>query len=509
MKKSGKKMRLVLQLYAFSIVCLTCSCRTQTQSLPFPEESPGGFSKEQYNLILRCSKIRNMNEWNQWRKDNHNEDILLGNADLSNTYLENANLDYAHLECAILTNAYLEKIDLNHAHLERAKLSDANLKNGSLMGAYLDETDLSKANLQNAWLHSSRLRGAILKGSNLKKATLEEADLTGADVDNTDFEEANLFNAILKDLKNPNWNDIKKKAFYCDRKQYNMLIECSEKQNLTKWNNWRKNNKGKVIYLKKAKLDEAHLEEADLRGVHLEQAKLNSAKLKGAKLNAAHLEQAELNNAILEKVEFTRTHLEKAKLNNADLKSAKLILTYLTGADCKMAIVDGLTILESCTIDNYPYTDFRGVGLDSARIDHRTKNLLEYQIRRLNWKEWYNSHPWLHYPAHCFWWISDYGGSPSRILAIFCSLVFIFAIIYYLVPDLIEELHKEEHLYTAFIRAIYFSVVTMTTLGLGDVKVNYKSCLGHILVMLQVLFGYIILGTLITCLAILYTTKGP
>lgn len=54
------------------------------------------------------------------------------------------------------------------------------------------------------------------------------------------------------------------------------------------------------------------------------------------------------------------------------------------------------------------------------------------------------------------------------------------------------------------LRAGYFSVVTMTTLGFGDIHAHPMSPVGHLLVMLQVLIGYVLLGALITRLAILF-----
>jgi len=58
-------------------------------------------------------------------------------------------------------------------------------------------------------------------------------------------------------------------------------------------------------------------------------------------------------------------------------------------------------------------------------------------------------------------------------------------------------------------RVIYFSVVTMTTLGFGDMYANPQSYLGHALLVFQVLLGYVLLGALITRLSILFTSGGP
>jgi hypothetical protein len=54
------------------------------------------------------------------------------------------------------------------------------------------------------------------------------------------------------------------------------------------------------------------------------------------------------------------------------------------------------------------------------------------------------------------------------------------------------------------LRAFYFSVVTMTTLGFGDIPANPLSWEGHVLVMIQVFLGYILLAAFVTRMAILF-----
>ena len=61
----------------------------------------------------------------------------------------------------------------------------------------------------------------------------------------------------------------------------------------------------------------------------------------------------------------------------------------------------------------------------------------------------------------------------------------------------------------SFVRVLYFSVVTMTTLGFGDMYAEPGSIFGHILLIFQVLLGYVLLGALITRFAILFSGEGP
>ena len=63
--------------------------------------------------------------------------------------------------------------------------------------------------------------------------------------------------------------------------------------------------------------------------------------------------------------------------------------------------------------------------------------------------------------------------------------------------------------FLSFIRSCYFSVVTMTTLGFGDMYAMPDSKWGHILLIIHVILGYVLLGALVTRFAILFSAGGP
>lgn len=60
-----------------------------------------------------------------------------------------------------------------------------------------------------------------------------------------------------------------------------------------------------------------------------------------------------------------------------------------------------------------------------------------------------------------------------------------------------------------FLRPIYFSIVTMTTLGFGDMYARKGSWIGHFLLTVQVILGYVLLGAMVTRFAVLFTAGGP
>lgn len=339
--------------------------------------------------------------------------------------------------------------------------------------------------------------------------------------------------------------DLLKKDLRCDLKQYEMLKRCDAKKDVTEWNEWRKRNFSAAIflegadltgfclsgidlsdyggiasvpsvYLKKVSLLNAHLEGAKLHKAHLEGAILDFAHLDDAFLLEVHLEDTSLQCAELRNANVCNGHFDRANFVDSHLQGSEFDNAFLIGAKFQKAHISGDTSFCYCKIDRE--TDFREVGLDSVRIDPATKQLLEYNIRRKNWEEWYPKHPWLRWPVRWFWSFSDYGISTWHIICWFFGLAFVFAGIYYLCalvnpPGIINSLIEgKEGLVPAGLlpfRSIYFSIVTMTTLGFGDMHANSQSLLGHLLLTLQVLLGYVLLGALVTRFAVLFTAGGP
>ena len=369
------------------------------------------------------------------------------------------------------------------------------------------------------------------------------------------------------------------------QEQYDMLKRCSDKKDMTEWNEWRKQNPDVEVHLEGANLSDMYLENALLSSgplihavtdqpthmlarvyldaVTLRRTKLRGASLMGASLTRAHISGAELQGVDLQKARIEHgyvfdsnldsaclfeTQLEGAKLHlvqlrggknsmgahlkgaflagcglkdsvfsNAELGGCCMSDVDLRGANFQGATVDTKTRILRCKISRD--TDFRGVDLHSAQIDPATRQLLQGAARQKNWAEWYKKHPRLKWIVTPFWWMSDYGLSTGRIVAAFFALAFTFAIIYYLCgrfapPGIVDNLFidRNEVAVAAWLvplRTLYFSIVTMTTLGFGDMYANAHSIWGHILLSVQVILGYVLLAALVTRFAVLFTAGGP
>ncbi len=326
-----------------------------------------------------------------------------------------------------------------------------------------------------------------------------------------------------------------------NEEQYKILKRCSDKKDITEWNKWQEEHPDEKVLLGGADLYKAHLENADLERAHLENAylvrahleyayleganlenadlliahlenaDLEGANLQGADLSGAHLQGADLPGANLENAHLLEAYLEDAHLTGAHLEGARLIRAAIQGADFSRAIVDGKTLIWDCNINRK--TNFEGVGLGSIRIHPRQRQLLEYNIRRMNWEEWYTKGCWWQRILKrlfiwTFWLISDYGLSTWRIILTFFGLAVVFAVVYWVWPSCVMVNNVVGDI-RGFWHALYFSVVTMTTLGFGDIAANPDSWGGQTLLMLQVILGYVLLGALLTRFAVLFTAGGP
>jgi uncharacterized protein YjbI with pentapeptide repeats len=343
--------------------------------------------------------------------------------------------------------------------------------------------------------------------------------------------------------------ELLEKGLRCDVDQYEMLIQWLESNDRTKWNEWRKNHLGESILLEGADFSGLNLNGIDLsdyRGIaSAPRVSLKSAVLRHATLEGACLNRSDFQDTDLSEVNLVGASMQDACFKGATFQGTRLYGTYLMhglyrrgacfdgselqSGDFRRAIVDSSTSFWGCKLNRE--TDFRDVALESVQLEGSKKQLLEYNIRRKNWEEWYPKQNWLlAWVVRKFWEISDYGISTKRIIRTFISVSMVFAIIYYLFgaieyyyfgisdnPGIVANLFVDENGPIEWclvpIRSIYFSIVTMTTLGFGDMYANAHNYnwgwLGHIILSFQVILGYVLLGALITRFAVLFAAGGP
>ncbi|WP_321494331.1 pentapeptide repeat-containing protein [uncultured Desulfobacter sp.] len=329
-----------------------------------------------------------------------------------------------------------------------------------LEGANFEELDLSKIDLKNAHLNDASFCRCTLKQTMFMNAALRNTKFDGADLSGAKFTAADIQNARFTSVL------------------------------------------AKGVDFTFAKLMYTDFHEADVTG--------------------ANFDRADLLRAV-----FHAADLTKSTLKHANIKAITLTESRLYGTRFNAAIVNGRTLIWDCAVDLT--TDFTGVGISAARVEPQLCSRFETNIRRRWWMRYIESKKrelgsirkvginplaflrWgLKYFTilfiELFWWITDYGSSTGRVLKSLLIVSLAFAVLYTLFPSLTSEHVENLSPVLRFVRSFYFSVVTTTTVGFGDICASRTSILSNVVIILHVMIGYMLLGALIVRLGILFQT---
>jgi len=134
--------------------------------------------------------------WNQWRKNNPDE-----NPDLSGVNLREEDLRGINLSDANLRGVNLIGADLHGANLIRATLFRADIREANLFRTNLLEADCREMKLNRASLVETNLRGADLTGCSIYGISVWNVQLHGAAQSNLIITDANEPVITVDDLK--------------------------------------------------------------------------------------------------------------------------------------------------------------------------------------------------------------------------------------------------------------------------------------------------------------------
>jgi len=290
-----------------------------------------------------------------------------------------------------------------------------------------------------------------------------------------------------------------------------------------------------------AQLNGRDLAELDFSGSDFFSAKLQKANLKKSRFVGADLSQATMQNAALYKADFSNAILQEANLSDADLSSATC-----KGADFRGAILKGVNF-EAADLRgaDFSHADLRGTNLSGAditgakfhfarisdaNVTHTkygtVKDMigLYYGIRGIETtygnailvrdakdqdyidtlhQAIISMPPGFVRSLDLFlfraWGLIDHGRSLAKvgfyafIIATFYGLIYLMDMTYGW--EIMDYSNSAQTWFTPF----YYSVVTYTTLGFGDVTAD--SLFGEIFVISEVILGYFTLGLLLAILA--------
>jgi hypothetical protein len=263
--------------------------------------------------------------------------------------------------------------------------------------------------------------------------------------------------------------------------------------------------------LKHAKLIKSDFSGADLSSAGLYKAQLSAAtmtaaNLEGADLAEASLSSADLRGANLVGADLTGVDLRNANLENADLRDACLTRANIAGASFRTARLEGANVTG---IAYGGFKEMRGRylgirGLDSVygnalfvrdAKDQDYIDTLEESIASLP-EGFSKTTEVLLFKA---WGLFDHGRSLLKVGVYAFVLATLYGIIYsfdmWLGWGMMDYSNSAQSWFTPF----YYSMVTYTTLGYGDVTA--ENVYGEMLVISEVVLGYFTLGLLLSIIA--------
>jgi hypothetical protein len=277
--------------------------------------------------------------------------------------------------------------------------------------------------------------------------------------------------------------------------------------------------------------------ERDLRGIQLKGCDLSGADLRDVDLSGADLNGANLANVNLWGCSLFEADLSDADLTDANLSGANLEGANLSGARLKGSHLQGVSYTTDTLFDRlmgywipivtryiplikrkvWPScrpTDFEYIDttiLDSSQNPLLRRYIEDYQyIKAFRYKSWFRRT--IVYPI---WKVSsDCGRSLLAWSVCSIAIALLFGLIYapftmpsqtpgilqdilsWADPEIYIDSNTHDHpIWTP----IYFSIVTFTTLGFGDIQPRNGA--GLFWVGLEVIIGYIMLGGLVSIFA--------
>ncbi len=275
---------------------------------------------------------------------------------------------------------------------------------------------------------------------------------------------------------------------------------------LSGWNleGLKLSNKGNIANLQNANFSRANLENINLASANLEKAYfggtnlknaiLRESVLKGAYLRGAILENATLHKSCLQGADMIGANLQNAKLWSSNLQRAKLQRTNLknTGFNEKTILHD--VNWYQCQIDNSTLK-LADNQLDKKVIQEKNNDYKKAREVYRNLKNYFRQEGMFNISGEyyyreklmetkCNWknkkyfkWtfnmffnlVAGYGERPGRVIIWWAGIIFSFAYIYYHCNGIYNGIAYNITSYNPkFLETLYFSIVTFTTLGFGD-----------------------------------------
>jgi uncharacterized protein YjbI with pentapeptide repeats len=242
----------------------------------------------------------------------------------------------------------------------------------------------------------------------------------------------------------------------------------------------------------------ANAKGADFSSVSGERTGFGQVALRGASFFQAALPGATFSGSDLQECDFRVANMDGARALGADFRSADCSGASFQDADLTSILVDKACFINVDLrrsrlrgVKDYKGADW--VGADIRDVDFSGAWLLRRHVLDENYIAEFREQSRTHELLYRLWWLSsDCGRSISRWTLWSISVALIFAGLYGFV-----DIDYGDH--ETWFSPIYYSVVTFTTLGYGDVLP--ASTAAQMVALVEVVLGYLALGGLLAILA--------
>ena len=390
------------------------------------------------------------------------------------------------------------KVKIQNANFEGVDLSKINLNKAELKGANFKGANLERAKLNGADLRGSNFEGAVLKNAELKKARLEPVNLKGVEIKEAKLSvENNIIKyAVLETVQyENNRKSISGSKLTSDEIKNKKLAKANFKQ----------------IVLEKVSFDSIELiDNKSTEG-------MENTNLVGADLEGAHLNGADFTEANMEGCSLKDARLKKAKFVNADLRESNLEGAYISGANLRDANLENSKVADVCHYKRW-FGKSRYRGIKNINTAYGNSVFKEY-ARDQDYLETFQEKNCWYKILYLLWFLSSNCGRSLTPFSIWAFMVvFIFGLLFSNINEnscmisiieivgitnitginenfsIVDCEKRKPTWFTPF----YCSIITFTTFGFGDVIP--KTRCGEILVVAEVIIGYLMLGLLLSIL---------
>jgi len=205
---------------------------------------------------------------------------------------------------------------------------------------------------------------------------------------------------------------------------------------------------------------------ANLTGAHLFQANMQGCSLMKADLSHANLNCANLQEANLLGTEFEKTKIENVQWG-AHVTQEKKGRAALKAGDHETAM-DFFQQSEEVYRNLRKVAEYRGLFEHAGTFFHHEMTMRRFRMPRFSFARMVSKLVDL---------FCGYGEKPINVIVFSLLLIFVCAIIYFMMgimgadgEIIFQQAHSLTQNVTSFLYCIYFSVVTFTTLGYGDIS---------------------------------------